>query len=248
MIRLKNQDELEIMREAGRILARVLRQSGEMVAPGVTPLAIDKFIHDEIIAAGGKPSFLRYRNFPNSACLSVNEVVVHGIPNDVPLKEGDLIGIDLGVYYHDFHADAAWTFAAGTAKPELVKLMEVSEASLHAGIRAAKPGNKVGDISKAVEDTIRPFRYGIVQELVGHGIGRDLHEEPSVPNFTTRSAGPALKPGMTICIEPMINLGTHKVKTAADGWSIITADRKPSVHFEHTVAITEKGPWILTEE
>ncbi|MBL8048999.1 MAG: type I methionyl aminopeptidase [Chthonomonas sp.] len=248
MIHLKSPEELDIMRESGRILARVLRTAGEMVAPGVTPLQIDGEIHRMITEAGGQPSFLGYNGFPNSACISVNEVVVHGIPTDVPLVEGDLIGLDLGVYINGFHTDAAWTFAVGKISPAHVKLMEVTEASLYAGIAQAKVGNKVGDISSVIEKMITKAGYGNVRELVGHGIGRSLHEEPSVPNYGIAGKGPVLKHGTTICIEPMINLGTHKVKTLPDNWTIVTADRKASVHFEHTIAVTKDGPLILTQE
>lgn len=248
MIILKSAAELEIMREAGRIHARVLKRAGEMVVPGVTPLDIDQEIYRMITEAGGVPSFLNYRGFPNSACISVNEVVVHGIPTNVPIRDGDIVGIDLGVCLNGFHTDAAWTFAAGEMSDQHQKLMKVTEAALYAGIAKAVVGNKVGDISYAIESMISKAGYGNVRELVGHGIGRSLHEEPSVPNYGAAGKGPVLKAGTTICIEPMINLGTHKVKTLDDQWTIVTADRKVSVHFEHTVAVTENGPLILTQE
>lgn len=255
MIVLKTESELAIMREAGRIHARTLRMMSEAIVPDKTTTGqLDKLAHQLITDAGGTPSFLGYGGagtrppFPNATCISVNEVVVHGIPGDYVLKSGDIVGLDLGVFYKGYHVDAAWTFAVGEVSPEVQKLLQVTEESLFKGIEKAVVGNKVGDISNAIERHVAAHRYGIVTELVGHGIGKHLHEEPSVPNYGPKGKGASLKAGTTICIEPMVNLGTHKVRTLADEWTIVTSDRKPSAHFEHTVAITENGPEILTKE
>lgn len=214
---------------------------------GITTKKLDKIAEDYIRSLGGIPSFKGYNGFPGSICTSVNEVVVHGIPSNLKLKEGDIISIDIGVYYNGFHADSAWTYGVGKISEENQKLLDVTLASLYEGIKEAKVNNRVGDISHAIESYVKPHGYGIVEEFTGHGIGRNLHEDPYVPNFGKPKTGALLRSGMTICIEPMINLGTKNVRILQDNWTTVTLDKKNSAHFEHMVAITEDGYEILTE-
>ncbi|MBL8087212.1 MAG: type I methionyl aminopeptidase [Chthonomonas sp.] len=249
MILLKSAPEIQTMREAGRILARTLRAMNEAIVPGkTTPLDLDGIAYRLITEAGARPSFLGYRNFPNSVCISVNEAVVHGIPNEVPLQEGDIVGLDLGVHLKGFHADSAWTYPVGTIAPEAQRLLNVTHESLNQGIAKVKPGARIGEISAAVQKYVESNGYGIVRELVGHGIGKSLHEEPSVPNFGRPKDGPVMRAGMTFCIEPMVNEGTGRVRELADKWTIVTADGKRSAHFEHTIVVTKDGADILTVE
>ena len=247
MILLKSSDELEIMREGGRILAKVMRAMSDAVAPGVTPLELDQIGHEMISNSGATPSFLNYRGFPKSVCISVNEQVVHGIPDARPLVEGDIVGLDLGVFYQGYHTDSAWTFAVGEVSDKAKRLLSITKESLYQGIAKARPGNRIGDIANTVQRYVESNGYSVVTELVGHGIGKSLHEDPSVPNYGKPKTGPAIREGMTFCIEPMVNEGTHKVKTLPDNWTLVTADGKLSAHFEHTVAVTKNGPMILTE-
>jgi methionyl aminopeptidase len=237
------------MRESGRIVARTLRLVSAQIAPGVTPRQLNDIAQRHIEEEGGVPSFLGYRGFPAATCISVNEVVVHGIPTDEPLKEGDIIGLDFGVVKDGWHADGAWTYPVGTISEAAQRLLNVSKESLYQGISKAKAGNRIGDISAAVQKYLESNGYGVVRDLVGHGIGRKLHEEPAaVPNFGKAGKGELLKEGMTICIEPMVNEGTYEVETLPDQWTLVTRDGKLSAHFEHTVAITRDGPQILTQE
>lgn len=247
MVILKSPDEIEKMRAAGRILASTIQAVSAEVRPGVTPKQLDAIAHHLIAVAGATPSFLGYRDYPAATCISPNEIVVHGIPNDQPLKEGDIIGLDFGVFLNGYHADSAWTFPVGEVSEATKKLLRVSEESLYEGLKQAKAGNHIGDIAAAVQKHVESNGFSIVRDLVGHGIGQSLHEEPSVPNFGKPGKGPVLKEGMTICVEPMVNSGTWKVKTLADGWTVVTADRRYSAHFEHTIAITKDGPDILTK-
>jgi methionyl aminopeptidase len=249
VIYLKSKAEIAKMRESGRIVARTLRLVSEKIAPGVTPRALNEMAHRLIEEEGGVPSFLNYRGFPAAACISVNEVVVHGIPNDIPLKEGDIIGLDFGVLKNGWHADGAWTFPVGSVSPEAQRLLNVSREALYQGISKAKVGNRIGDISAAVQKYVESNGYSVVRDLVGHGIGQKLHEEPSaVPNFGKAGKGEPLREGITICIEPMVNQGKFDVETLPDKWTLVTKDGKLSAHFEHTVAITRDGPEILTQE
>lgn len=246
---IKTRAEIEKMRESGRIVAKTLRLLSQQIAPGVTPRQLDDMAAMLIRAEGGEPSFLGYRGFPASACISVNDTVVHGIPNDVPLKEGDIISLDLGVVKNEWHGDGAWTFPVGEISPEAQRLLNVTKEALMQGIGRARPNNRTGDIGWTVQRYCEHNGYGVVRELVGHGIGRNLHEEPhNVPNFGKAGKGDVLREGMTICIEPMINQGTHRVNQLDDGWTIKTADGKLSAHFEHMIAITKDGPEILTKE
>ncbi len=249
MIYLKSRAEIDKMRESGRIVARTLRLVSAQIAPGVTPRQLNDIAQRHIEEEGGVPSFLGYRGFPAATCISVNEVVVHGIPTDEPLKEGDIIGLDFGVVKDGWHADGAWTYPVGKISEAAQRLLNVSKESLYQGISKAKAGNRIGDISAAVQKYLESNGYGVVRDLVGHGIGRKLHEEPAaVPNFGKAGKGELLKEGMTICIEPMVNEGTYEVETLPDQWTLVTRDGKLSAHFEHTVAITRDGPQILTQE
>jgi len=247
VIYYKSKREIEIMRKAGLILAETRLELERHIKPGISTLELDKIAHDFIISKDAYPSFKDYEGFPKSICTSVNEVVVHGIPSKkVVLKDGDIISIDLGVQYQGYHADSAWTYPVGAVDPKILKLLEVTKEALFRGLEAVKPGNRVGDISYAIESFIKPHGYGIVKELAGHGIGRSLHEDPLILNFGNPDTGELLQEGMTICIEPMINLGVANIRLDKDGWTIRTLDKKPSAHFEHMVAITKDGYEILT--
>jgi len=247
VIILKTSGELELMRTAGRISAGALLVGGEMVRPGMTTGQIDKAIHKFILSQDALPSFLGYGGFPASACISVGDTVIHGIPGRRVIREGDIVSIDVGACYKGYHADNAATFAAGKISPQAQALMQATKESLQRAIAAAVVGNRVGDISQAVQDFIQPLGYGIVRKFVGHGVGKDMHEAPEVPNFGKAGTGPRLAAGMTLAIEPMINQGCEDVKILPDGWSVLTVDGSLSAHFEHTVAITENGPVVLTQ-
>jgi len=246
MIVLKNKSELEIMRVACKISAQALAVGGEMVKPGVTTAQIDKAIHKFIQSQNATPSFLGYGGFPASACISVNNEVIHGIPGSRVVQEGDIVSIDVGARYKGFHGDNAATFPAGRVSDEADSLMEVTRASLYKGIEAAVAGARIGDVSWAVQSHVESFGYGVVRQYVGHGVGRELHESPEVPNFGSPGRGPRLVAGMTIAIEPMINLKGHDVRVLPDGWTVLTASGSMSAHFEHTVLVTDDGPVILT--
>lgn len=249
MILLKSKADIELMRKAGRLVAKTLREVAGTIEPGkTTPKHLDTLAEKLIRDAGAVPSFLGYRDYPAATCISVNDVVIHGIPNDVPLESGDIIDLDFGVILDGWHGDGAWTFPVGEISESAQRLLNVTRESLMQGIAKARVGNRVGDISAAVQKYVESHGYSVVRELVGHGIGRSLHEEPSVPNFGKPGRGPLLKEGMTMCIEPMVNQGTFKVKTLKDNWTMLTADGKLSAHFEHMVAITKEGPEILTLE
>lgn len=249
MIILKRASEIAQMRESGRILARVMRLVSEAIQPGkTTPMDLDQLADRLIREAGAVPSFKGYKGFPASACISVNEVVVHGVPNGRVLHEGDIVGLDFGVLYNGWHADSAWTFGVGTISDSAQRLLNVTRESLMQGLAKVRPGARVGDISATVQKYVESHGYGVVRDLVGHGIGRSLHEEPSIPNFGRAAQGAVLKAGMTFCVEPMVNEGTYKVKTLEDNWTMVTADGKLSAHFEHTVAVTSQGVDILTVE
>ena len=247
MISIKSSRDLKLMREACIISARALKLGGEAVQPGVTTGEIDRIIRKYIESQGAKPNFLNYGGFPASACISVNETVIHGIPGTYVIQEGDIVSIDTGAAIHGFNGDNAATFAAGKVSAEAQALMDATRESLYEGIKAARPGNRVGDIGAAVQRYVEMRGYSVVRQFVGHGVGTDLHEDPSVPNFGTPGRGPKLLPGMTIAIEPMVNAGTHEVRILGDGWTTVTKDGRLSAHFEHTVAITPDGPVIMTD-
>lgn len=249
MIILKTESEIGLIRNAGRILARTMREvSGTIVAGKTSLKQLDDLAERLITEAGALPSFKGYRGFPAAACISVNDEVIHGIPGERVLQEGDIVDLDFGVYKDGFHADSAWTFPVGNVSESAQRLMNVAKESLYQGIAKAKAGNRLGDIGSTIQKYVEKNGYTVVREMVGHGIGRSLHEEPSVPNYGKAGKGLVLKPGMTMCIEPMVNEGTAKIRTLEDGWTIVTADGKLSAHYEHTVAVTQSGPEILTLE
>ncbi len=247
MIIRKTERELELMREAGRIVALTHQELKKHIEPGVTTGELDKIADRFIRSCGAIPSFKGYNGFTGSICTSVNEELVHGIPGDRVLKEGDIISIDIGANYKGYHGDSAWTYAVGEISEEDRALLEATEASLYKGIEQARPGNRLSDISHAIESYIEPLGFSIVREYVGHGIGQSLHEDPQIPNYGPPGRGPILKPGMVLAIEPMINAGSRYVRTLEDNWTVVTVDKKNCAHFEHTVAITETGYEILTK-
>ncbi len=247
MIVLKTSRELSIMRKAGKISQTALRLAGEAVEPGVSAWEIDKIARNYIESMGAIPSFLNYDGFPASTCISVNNVVIHGIPKkSVILKKGDIVGIDVGACYQGFHGDNAWTFPCGEISAEAQALLEATEQSLFLGIQQARPGNRLGDIGHAVQEYVEARSYSVVREFTGHGVGAKMHEDPSVPNYGTPGRGVRLTAGMVIAIEPMINQGRKEIQVLDDGWTVVTKDGSLSAHFEHTVAITPEGPVILT--
>ncbi|MGM9668892.1 MAG: type I methionyl aminopeptidase [Faecousia sp.] len=246
MIAIKNSHELERMREACKITAAARALAGEMVRPGITTRQIDKAVHDFIVKQGAKPSFLHYNGFPASACISVNEVVIHGIPGEYVLKEGDIVSVDVGAFYKGFHGDCAATFACGAISAQAQKLIDVTKQSFFEGICFATPGHRVSDISHAVQTYVESNGFGVVRSFVGHGVGEHLHEEPEVPNFGNPGRGPRLLPGMTIAVEPMVTEGTYEVRILKDKWTTVTADGKLAAHYENTVLITDGEPEILT--
>lgn len=234
------------MRRAGELTAQALHAGGAAVRPGVTTAQIDRVVHDFITRHGGVPSFLGYGGFPASACISVNDEVIHGIPGNRVIHEGDIVSIDVGAKLGGYHGDSAYTFPCGEISPEAQRLLDATRLSLEKGIAAAQPGNRIGDVAAAVQGTVEPLGFSVVREYVGHGVGRDLHEEPEVPNYGHAGHGVRLVPGMVIAIEPMINAGTFAVKVLSNDWTVVTRDGSLSAHFEHTVAITPSGPVILT--
>ena len=246
MIAIKNERELALMRQACKITAAARALAGEMVRPGVTTKQIDKAVHDYIVSQGAKPSFLNYNGYPASACISVNQTVIHGIPGGYTLCDGDIVSIDVGAYYKGFHGDCAATFACGAISAETQKLIDVTKQSFYEGIRFAKRGHRVSDISHAIQTYVESNGFSVVRSFVGHGVGAQLHEEPEVPNFGAAGRGPRLLPGMTLAIEPMVNVGTHEVRVLRDGWTVVTTDGKLSAHYENTVLITDGEPEILT--
>lgn len=247
MIVLKTSRELKIMREACRISANALKLAGSMVEPGVSTWEIDRVVRRYIEEQGAKPSFLGYGGFPASTCISVNNVVIHGIPHKGQiLKQGDIVSVDVGAFREGFNGDNAWTYPCGDVSPEAQALMDTTRDSLFEGIKAAQAGARIGDIGSAVQRYAEARGYSVVRDYVGHGVGAKMHEDPSVPNYGTPGRGVRLLPGMTIAIEPMINQGVKEVKTLEDGWTTVTADGKLAAHFEHSIAITPEGPVILT--
>ena len=248
MIILKTSRELECMKAAGRIAQNALQLAGSLVKPGVSTWEIDRAAREYIESEGAVPTFLGYGGFPASCCISVNEVVIHGIPHkQTILKEGDIVSIDTGATFEGFVGDNAWTFPCGKVSDDAQKLMDTTRECLFEGIKAAQPGNRLGDIGSAVQRYAEARGYSVVRDFVGHGVGAKLHEDPSVPNYGTPGRGVRLLPGMTIAIEPMVNQGGYEVQVQKDGWTTVTRDGKLSAHFEHTVAITPDGPVILTK-
>ncbi len=245
-ITIKTPAEIESMRKAGRIVEDVLLAMKDLVRPGVSTLDLDRAAAEIIRSRGATASFLNYRGYPKSICASVNEQVVHGIPGGRTLVNGDIVSIDVGAYFGGWHGDAARTFFVGAVAPEVQKLVRVTRDCFYEGFKVARPGNRIGDISAVIQAHAEAHGYGVVRELVGHGIGRQMHEAPDVPNYGSPGYGIRLKPGMTIAIEPMINLGTARVQVLADGWTVVTQDKRPSAHYENTIAITDGAPELLT--
>jgi methionyl aminopeptidase len=246
MIHYKSIEEIELMRESALIVSKTLGLMAQEIKPGVTPLYLDKLAEEFIRDQGAKPGFLGLYDFPNTLCMSLNEAVVHGIPNERPLEEGDIISIDCGAVKNGFYGDHAYTFEVGEVAPEVKKLLKVTKECLDLGIEQTRAGKRIGDISFAIQQHAEENGYGVVRELVGHGLGKKMHESPEVPNYGKRGRGPVIKNGLVLAIEPMINLGTRRVKQLSDGWTIITADRRPSAHFEHDVAVVNGEPDVLS--
>lgn len=246
MIKLKSREEIELMRESALIVSKTLGMLAKEIKPGVTTLQLDKLAEEFIRDHGAVPGFLGLYDFPNTLCMSPNEQVVHGIPNDTPLVEGDIISIDCGALKNDFYGDHAYTFGVGEIAPDTQKLLDVTRESLYAGIREFIGGNRVGDVGYAIQQYCENRGYGVVRELVGHGLGRKMHESPEMPNYGRRGRGKKFSEGLVVAIEPMINAGTHRIVQHNDGWTITTQDKKMSAHFEHDVAIVDGKPDILS--
>ena len=246
MIHLKTEEEIELQRESTLLVGKTLAELAKMIVPGITPLALDKVAEQFIMDHSAIPAFKGYNNFPNTLCTSINEVVVHGIPNDNPLNEGDIISIDCGVLKNEFHGDSAYTFKVGEVSREVEKLLDVTYECLLKAIEEAVAGKRVGDIGFAVQQHAEVNGFGVVRELVGHGLGRNLHEDPEIPNYGKRGRGSKLKEGMVLAIEPMINMGVKEVQQREDGWTIATADGKPSAHFEHNVVVRKGKAEVLS--
>ncbi|MBM7716953.1 type I methionyl aminopeptidase [Siminovitchia sp. FSL H7-0308] len=247
MIITKTPREIKLMREAGRIVAMTHQELKKHIQPGITTKQLDSIAESFIRQQGAHPSFLGYNGFSGSICVSVNEELVHGIPGDRVLNEGDIVSLDIGAEYSGYHGDSAWTYAVGKIDDETQKLLDVTEKSLYMGLEQAKPGARLSNISHAIQTFVEAEGFSIVREYVGHGIGQSLHEDPQIPNYGPPDKGPRLKPGMALAIEPMVNAGSRYVKTLPDNWTVVTVDGKMCAHFEHTIAITETGFEILTK-
>lgn len=246
MIKLKSREEIELMRQSAQLVSKTLGMLASEIRPGVTTLYLDNLAENYIRDHQAVPGFLGLYDFPNSLCISVNEQVVHGIPNKKPLLEGDIVSVDCGVLKNGYYGDHAYTFAVGEIDAKIQQLLDVTKKSLDLGIEQMVAGNRIGDISFAIQKYTERHGYGVVRELVGHGLGQEMHESPEVPNYGKRGRGPVIKNGLVLAIEPMINLGTRKVKQLSDGWTIVTADGKPSAHYEHNVAVVDGKPEVLS--
>lgn len=246
MIYIKTPEEIELTRAASDLVSRTLGEVAKWIEPGVTTHRLDTIAREFILDNGGKPACLGYHGFPGTLCIEVNETVVHGFPSNYALREGDIVGTDCVVELDGFNGDSCYTFAVGEIDDKVKALLDTTMASLYKGIEAAKAGKRVGDVSNAVQTYVERRGYSVVREMCGHGIGKSMHEDPEVPNYGRRGIGPVLKPGMTICIEPMINLGSKNIVIERNGWECRTRDRKPSAHYEHTILITDAEPEILT--
>ncbi len=246
MISIRSEYELSLLKEAGHIVYLTHQYLKQYIKPGITTKELDKLAEDFIRSKGATPSFLNYNGFPGSICTSINNEVVHGIPSKRKLRNGDIISIDIGACYKGYHGDSAWSYGVGTISKEMEYLLKHTEEALYVGLKEVKPGARIGDIGAAIEEYANKYHLGVVKELVGHGVGSHLHEDPEVPNYGKRNTGPILKEGMVIAVEPMLNLGTAEVFILDDDWTIITGDDEPSAHFEHTVAVTKDGYKILT--
>ena len=246
MISYKTAEEIELIRESAQLVSKTLGELNNYIIPGTLPINLDKIAETFIRDHDAMPGFLGLYDFPNSLCISINEQVVHGIPSNIPLKNGDIISIDCGVLKNEFYGDHAYTFAVGEIKKEIQQLLDVTKESLYKGIEKLKIGNRVGDVSHEIQSYTESYGYGVVRELVGHGLGRKMHEDPEIPNYGLKNTGPKIKNGLVVAIEPMINLGTKDILQLDDGWTIITKDKKPSAHFEHNVAIIDGKTKVLS--
>jgi methionyl aminopeptidase len=247
MIICKTPREIDIMREAGKIVALTHKELQKHIAPGITTRELDAIAEKFISQNGAIPSFKGYNGFRGSICASVNDELVHGIPGDRTLENGDIISIDIGAKYMGYHGDSAWTYPVGTIDDETQRLLDVTEESLYLGLKEAKPGERLSNISHSIQNYVEAEGFSIVREYVGHGVGQDLHEDPQIPHYGPPNRGPRLKPGMVLAIEPMVNAGSRYVRTLTDNWTVVTVDGKMCAHFEHTIAITEEGYEILTK-
>ncbi len=247
MIPLKSEEDLKMLKESGRILSKILKILEKEVKPGIKTQELDSLAYSLIIKEGAKPAFKGYQGFPATLCVSINEEIVHGIPGERVIKDGDLVSIDLGVNYCGYFSDAAVSIAVGMVSPEISRLINISRLALSEGIKESRPGNYLSDISHRIQEIVEGNGFSVVRQFVGHGIGVDLHEEPEIPNFAGENTGPLLKAGMVFAIEPMVNMGSWESEILSNGWTAVTKDRLPSAHFEHTVAITKDGPLILTD-
>lgn len=249
MIILKSEDEIKKLREAGKIVYRTHQFIKPYIKPGITTLELNDLIEDYIInKEHSYPSFKNLYGFPKAVCISVNDEVVHGIPDNRALRDGDIVKIDIGASYEGYHGDSAWSYAVGNVDPEVKRLMEKTKEALYEGIKMAKIGNRIGDIGARIQEIAEASNLGIVKELVGHGVGQKVHEDPNVPNYGKKGRGPLIEEGLVIAIEPMLNLGTADIYEEDNGWTIVTRDNKKSAHFEHTIAVTKEGPIIMTGE
>ncbi len=246
MIKIKTKEEIELIRQSALLVSKTLGMLAKEIKPGVATIHLDKLAEEYIRDHGGKPGFLGMYGFPNTLCVSPNDQVVHGIPNNKPLEEGDILSVDCGVLMNGYYGDHAYTFPIGEVDPEVQKLLEVTKESLYVGIDQFRSGKRVSDIGNAIQKYTEAHGYGVVRELVGHGLGKKMHEDPQVPNYGRPGRGKKFKDGMVLAIEPMINMGTHKINQLSDGWTILTADRKPSAHFEHDVALINGKPELLS--
>ena len=247
MITIRTQEEIEILRKAGEIVGETHHYLEKFIKPGITTKELDKLAYDFIISKGATPSCLGYEGYPATLCTSINEEVVHGIPSNRKLKNGDIITIDIVACYKGYHGDSAWTYAVGSIDDAKKYMMEHTEKALFEGLSMVKPGNRIGDISHAIEEYATKHHMGVVRELVGHGVGTDMHESPDVPNYGKAGTGPLLKEGMVIAVEPMLTYGSRQIYLLDDDWTIVTADGKPSAHYEHTIVVTKDGYEILTK-
>lgn len=243
---LKSKEEIELLRESALVVSKTLGMLASEIVPGITSLELDRLAEIYIRDHGAEPGFLGLYDFPNTLCVSPNAQVVHGIPNNIPFEEGDIISIDCGAYKNGFYGDHAYTFQVGNIKSDIKKLLEITKASLYEGIKSFKEGNRIGDLGYAIQNYCEKEGYGVVRELVGHGLGKEMHEGPEIPNYGKRGRGKKFVNGMVLAIEPMINQGTHKIKQLKDGWSIMTEDGRPSAHFEHNVALIDGKPELLS--
>ena len=243
---LKSKEEIELLRESALVVSKTLGMLASEIVPGITSLELDRLAETYIRDHGAEPGFLGLYDFPNTLCVSPNAQVVHGIPNNIPFEEGDIISIDCGAYKNGFYGDHAYTFQVGNIKSDIKKLLEITKASLYEGIKSFKEGNRTGDLGYAIQNYCEKEGYGVVRELVGHGLGKEMHEGPEIPNYGKRGRGKKFVNGMVLAIEPMINQGTHKIKQLKDGWSIMTEDGRPSAHFEHNVALIDGKPELLS--